>query len=512
MKITRKILAVLICVIMLATSMFNEGWLALFNSIRASAMAGHEQNYDDTRLELDFNKDWLFSFSEDEASYMKGFDDSDWEKVDLPHDFSMSQEFTTEGTEAESGHLPGGTGWYRKWFNLYEYYTGEHVFLNFDGAYQHTYVYVNGKYVGENHYGYNSFSFEISEYLICSNTALNLIAVKVVNEIPSSRWYSGTGINRDVSLTIAGPVHISLYGPQVTTPDVQNGGGTAEASITMHNDTAITKKITVEATILDSNHNPVSDTVVSSLLTVPAHTEQTVVLKPEVQSPKLWSLDDPNLYKLKTIIKSEDGEIIDEYHTTFGYRYINWDADKGFSLNGEYMKLKGVCMHHDQGALGAAQEYDALYRQVVILKEMGCNAIRTSHNSTSRILIDICNELGMLVMVEFFDGWDASKNGNSNDFSKYFNETIASDNQLIGAHGQKWFEFVVEQTILRDEHDPCVIAWDLGNELFNISDGESTANYNEIADMQATLTINKKDIKRKERGLVVGLWAEVAGD
>ena len=481
MKSTKKALALLLCAIMLATSVITEGTILLPQSLKAQAMKGHEQNYNDPRVELNFNKDWSFALTEDEAAYMKGFDDSDWESVDLPHDFSMSQDFSVTDTEAESGNLPGGTGWYRKWFNLYDFYTGEHIFLNFDGAYQHTYVYVNGRYVGENHYGYNSFSFEISEYLICSNTALNLIAVKVVNEIPSSRWYSGTGINRDVSLTIAGPVHISLYGPQVTTPDIQNGGGTAEASITMHNDTAITKKITVEATILDSNHNPVSDTVVSSLLTVPAHTEQTVVLKPEAQSPKLWSLDDPNLYKLKTIIKSEDGEIIDEYHTTFGYRYINWDADKGFSLNGEYMKLKGVCMHHDQGALGAAQEYDALYRQVVILKEMGCNAIRTSHNSTSRILIDICNELGMLVMEEFFDGWDASKNYNEHDFSEYFHETVDSSTKLIGAHDQEWYEFVVEQTVLRDRHDPCIIAWDIGNELCNITDGESTDNYEEIA-------------------------------
>lgn len=480
MKITRKILAVLICVIMLATSMFNEGWLALFNSIRASAMAGHEQNYDDTRLELDFNKDWMFSFSEDEASYMKGFDDSDWEKVDLPHDFSMSQEFTTEGTEAESGHLPGGTGWYRKWFNLYEYYTGEHVFLNFDGAYQHTYVYVNGKFVGENHYGYNSFSFEISDYITWSNSSKNLIAVKVVNDIPNSRWYSGSGINRDVTLAIAGPVHVSLYGPRLTTPGIQNGDGTVEATIKFHNDTAISKKVSIEATILDDNHNPVSSTVKSNMITVPAETEKEVVLSPSVDSPELWTLDNPTLYKLKTVVRAENGELIDEYHTTFGYRYIEWDRDGGFKLNGEYMKLKGVCLHHDQGALGAVQEYEAIYRQLVTLKEMGCNAIRTSHNTTSKTVINICNELGILVIEEFFDGWDASKNYNENDFSKYFLETIDESNKAIGANGQKWYEYVIKHTILRDEHDPCVIAWDVGNELVNITDTSETTNYSDI--------------------------------
>ena len=480
MKIMKKVLAVIICLTMFMTSMLNEGLASMLLSIKASAMAGHEQNYDDPRVELDFNKDWLFSLSDDGASYMKGYDDSDWEEVDLPHDFSMSQDFSTTETEAESGNLPGGTGWYRKWFNLYESYTGDRVFLNFDGAYQHTYVYVNGKYVGENHYGYNSFSFEISDYLVYSNTAHNLIAVKVVNDIPNSRWYSGSGIYRDVSLAISGPVHVSLYGPRLTTPDIQNGGGEVEAKIKLHNDTAISKKVTVEATILDSEHNVLSDTVVSSKITVPAKTEQEVTLTPTIDSPELWSVDNPKLYKLQTVVRDEKGELIDEYHTTFGYRYISWDRDGGFSLNGEYTKLKGVCLHHDQGALGAAQEYEAIYRQIVTLKEMGCNAIRTSHNTASKTLINICNELGMLVVEEFFDGWDASKNYNTNDFSKYFLEPLDESNNAIGAEGQMWYEYVIKHTVLRDEHDPCVIAWDVGNELGNITDGESTANYAEI--------------------------------
>ncbi len=283
MKIAKKVLTFLLCALMLATSLINEGSVALLQTIRASAVVDHEQEYDDARVELNFNKDWKFAFSEDSASHLKGFDDSKWESVDLPHDFSMAQGFSETGTEAESGNIPGGTGWYRKWFNLYDYYTGDRIFLNFDGAYQHTYVYVNGQYVGENHYGYNSFSFEISDYLVCSNTALNLIAVKVVNDIPSSRWYSGSGIYRDVSLTITGPVHVSLYGPQVTTPDVENGGGTAKAIVSVHNHTAITKKITVETTILDSEHNPVSDTVSSPLLTIQAETEYMVTLEPEVK-------------------------------------------------------------------------------------------------------------------------------------------------------------------------------------------------------------------------------------
>ncbi len=480
MKITKRVLAFGLFIAMLVTSLSGDGWFSLVQSIKASAIADHEQNYDDARVELDFNKGWSFSLGDDSTAHLKGYDDSSWEKIDLPHDFSISQDFTASGTEPESGNLPGGTGWYRKWFNLYEYYTGDRIFLNFDGSYQHTYVYVNGQLVGENHYGYNSFTFEISKYLICSNTAYNLIAVKVVNDIPSSRWYSGSGIYRDVSLTITGPVHVSLYGPQVTTPNIKNGDGTAKADIALHNSSSISKKVSVETTILDSNNNAVSDTVTSSVITIPAETEKLVTLEPKVSNPKLWSPDSPNLYTLKTVIKDDSGELIDEYHTTFGYRYINWDADTGFSINGKNIKLKGVSLHHDQGALGATQEYEAIYRQVVILKEMGCNAIRTTHNSASRVLIDICNELGMLVMEEFFDGWDVSKNHNTNDFSKYFNEKLSSSNTVIGANGQSWYEFVVEQTILRDRHDPCVIAWDVGNELRNVTDETLTTNYEEI--------------------------------
>ncbi len=298
-------------------------------------------------------------------------------------------------------------------------------------------MYVNGKYVGENHYGYNSFSFEISDYITWSNSSKNLIAVKVVNDIPNSRWYSGSGIYRDVSLAIAGPVHVSLYGPRLTTPNIQNGDGTVETTIKFHNDTTISKKVSIETTILDDKHNPVSSTVKSNMITVPANKEQEVVLSPSIDSPELWTLDNPTLYKLKTVVRGENGELIDEYHTTFGYRYIEWDRNGGFKLNGEYLKFKGVCLHHDQGALGAAQEYEAIYRQLVTLKEMGCNAIRTSHNTTSKTVINICNELGILVIEEFFDGWDASKNYNENDFSKFFLETIDDSNTAIGADGQK---------------------------------------------------------------------------
>ncbi len=489
MKLTKKVMSFILCVLMLTTSIYNSGWIHVFEKITASAMAGHEQKYNDTRIELDFNKDWLFAFSDDDATYMKGFDDSEWQSVDLPHDFSITQDFTTDGTEAETGHLPGGTGWYRKWFNLYEYYTGDRIFLNFDGAYQHTYVYVNGKYVGENHYGYNSFSFEISDYLICSNTANNLIAVKVVNDLPNSRWYSGSGIYRDVTLSIAGPVHVALYGPRITTPDLHTSASAhVDAKIKMHNDTAISKIVTVEATVLDKDHNPVSETVISDPITIPAETEKEITLTPEVVNPDEWSIDNPALYKLRTIVKDKTGEIIDEYHTTFGFRCMEWTKDGGFMLNHEHIKLKGVCLHHDQGALGGAQEYEAIYRQLATLKEMGCNAIRTSHNPSSKTLIEICNQLGMLVIVEFFDGWDASKSYNENDFSKYFNEIIPESNTAIGVKGQKWFQYVVEHAILRDEHAPCVIAWDIGNELCNITEGESTENYESIADSIIAIT------------------------
>ena len=435
------------------------------------------------RLELNFNNNWKFSLGDDSSASAKLFDDSAWETVELPHDFSISQDFLSAGTEAESGNLPGGTGWYRKTFVMSSDSRDKAVILNFDGAYKDTYVYVNGTLVGENHYGYNSFSFDISEHLICNGTTANIIAVKVENQLPSSRWYSGSGIYRDVTMTIVDPIHVDLYGTYVTTPNLESSNGadgTVNAKVTLVNTQYEEPTVTVKAQILDASGNAVGTT--ASVDVVPGGKEKTeVTLNPSVSNPTLWSswdLGTPYLYTLRTTI-SENGKVIDTYDTEFGYRWFKWDLDGGFSLNGTNLKLEGVCMHHDQGALGSSQEYDAIYRQVAILKDMGCNSIRTSHGTPSRVFMDVCNDLGMLVMNEFFDGWDVAKNSNSNDFSVYFDQEIGADNNLLGAEAdQMWYEFVLTQSVKRDRNDPSVIIWDVGNE---ISEGAGVGDFENIA-------------------------------
>ncbi len=437
------------------------------------------------RLELDFNNNWKFYLGNDSNAYTKAYDDSAWETVELPHDFSISQNFFTAGTEAESGNLPGGTGWYRKTFAMSSDARDKSVILNFDGSYKDTYVYVNGELIGENHYGYNSFSFEISEYLVCNGTTANIVAVKVENQLPSSRWYSGSGIYRDVTMTIVDPVHVDLYGTYVTTPNLQSSNGadgTVNAVISLTNAFPGAKDVTVTAQILDATGTAVGTAASTDVFTMAANESKEVTLTPTLSDPNLWNswdLGSPYLYTLRTTI-AENGTVIDTYDTEFGYRWFNWDLDGGFSLNGHNIKLEGVCLHHDQGVLAAAQVYDAIYRQVMILKDMGCNAIRTSHGTPSDVFMDVCNEVGMLVMDEFFDGWDTAKNENSNDFSVYFDQTIdTATNNLLGAEdGQMWYEYVLTQSVKRDRNDPAVVIWDVGNE---ISEGASVGDFETIA-------------------------------
>lgn len=424
---------------------------------------------DSTDREINFNKDWKFLFDETEQldAGGKDYNDSSWENVQIPHDFSITQEFSND-YEAESGFLPGGTGWYRKNVVFPASYGGKSVILNFDGVYNNAYVYINGTKIGEHHYGYTNFSFDISDLITCDGTSENVIAVKAVSEFPSSRWYSGAGIYRDVTLTVADPVHVGLNGTYVTTPQLEaqkDGDVTVKVETTVQNDSNTQINAAVRTTILDAKGTTVSKSPAENTLSIAAENSEKQTQEITVNKPKLWDCDNPNLYDVKTEILV-GGKVVDTYTTEFGFRYFAYDANTGFSLNGTKMKMKGVCMHHDQGALGAAAYRDAVYRQVEILKEMGCNAIRASHNAPSKILLEACNELGMLMMDEVYDGWAYAKNGNSNDFSKYFNQTLGENNHLIGGSSdEKWYQFALESFVNRDKNDPSVVMWSIGNEI-----------------------------------------------
>lgn len=431
---------------------------------REKASASSEASI--TREELNLNEDWRFALNlEESLSPQKiDFDTSSWADVNLPHDFSINQEFTQSG-EAESGYLLGGTGWYRKTLTLEEAEQGqETVILNFDGSYKDTYVYVNGEYVGENHYGYNNFAFDITDKLVYDGQTNNVIAVKVDHQTPSSRWYSGSGIYRDVTLIKTNKVHFAHNATAVTTPEISLGNGKVDAQVTLQNDSQKAKEVMVLVSVLDSAGKNVS-AIASKTVTIGKNSSTTERLSTLVDNPTLWSIDNPYRYTLHTEIVY-NGQIVDKQDTEFGFRYYSFNVGTGFNLNGKNVKLNGVCMHHDQGALGAVANYDAIYRQMSIMKSMGANAIRVTHNPASKTLIEICDKLGLLVIEEFFDGWSTAKNSNIYDFSQYFSKYIEAENKILGANsGMTWAQFVIKNVVSRDRNNPSIIMWSLGNEI-----------------------------------------------
>lgn len=416
-----------------------------------------------------FNEDWKFFLGESNSAQDVNFNDSTWENVTLPHDFSISQEFTTS-CDDESGYLPGGTGWYRKTFTLPASCQNKSVILNFDGVYKNAYVYVNGSLLGEHRYGYSPFAFDLSGRLICDGVTDNVIAVKVVHQTPSSRWYSGSGIYRDVNLIITDPVHVNLDGTEVTTPNLadSNGAdGTVKVKVNVVNDSNNSATVAVSNKIYDASGS-LAATSTGSTVTVTANGTATAEDTAVVSEPKLWttwSKGEQNLYRVHTEL-SVNGSVVDEYDSVLGFRWFEFDDTVGFKLNGENVKLNGMCMHHDQGALGSAAYYDAVYRQLSIMKNMGVNAIRIVHNPGNRQYLEICNELGLIAIEEFFDGWDRSKNGNRYDFAADFTQNLSGDNQIYrGNSTMTWAEYALKSTVRRDRNNPSLILWSLGNEI-----------------------------------------------
>ncbi|MGL5379555.1 glycoside hydrolase family 2 TIM barrel-domain containing protein, partial [Clostridium sp.] len=428
-----------------------------------------------------FNQNWRFVQGNPSGAEKADFNDSSWRTLNLPHDWSIEGDFTVEG-EAESGFLLGGTGWYRKHFVVPEKFDGKDFTLNFDGVYMNAEVYVNGQRVGEHNYGYTAFAFDITDALITDGVTENVIAVKVTNTVPTSRWYSGSGIYRDVTLSVTDTIHVGHLGTTVATPKVkeqQAGNVDVEVETVVENESLDRASVKVKTTVVNSNGDAVSEPV-EEVKTIGADKSETFKQTAIVNKPELWSVDSPNMYQVKSEVIVND-QVVDTYFTDFGFRYYNFDRDTGFSLNGENMKLKGVCMHHDQGSLGSASYYRAVERQMEIMKEMGVNAIRVSHNPASDMLLEICDRLGLLVINEAFDTWTNPKNGNVNDFSKYFNEKIGEDNEIINGHkDMTWGEFDARAMVKNSKNSPSVIMWSIANEITEGISG-SAAKYTEIA-------------------------------
>ena len=425
---------------------------------------------------INFDSNWKFNLGDVENAQTANFDDSKWRQVSLPHDYSIEQDYS-KSMEAESGYLPGGTGWYRKSFTIDKAAEGKEIRVDFSGVYMNASVWVNGEKLGTHPYGYTPFSFDITDYVKYGEE--NTIAVKVENKTPSSRWYSGSGIYRSVNLTMTEKVHVDLEGTQITTENLKaEQGGTVNMDVRTQvvNDSEDEQAVTLTHTVFPKgkDESAAIGTVTTEAKTVASGESDEIEITLEAQSPALWSVDSPTLYTVRTEVKLGENTV-DVYDTEYGFRYFDFDNNTGFSLNGQNTKLKGVCMHHDQGALGAKANARAIARQIEILKQMGCNTIRVTHNPAADELIQACNEQGMLVIDEAFDTWLYAKNGNSNDYAKWFNQKIDGDNQILGAgDGMTWAQFDLTAMVKRGYNAPSIIMWSLGNEVMEgISGGVS---------------------------------------
>ncbi len=398
------------------------------------------------------DNDWHFNPGDLEYGGREYMDCSSWSMVDLPHDWSVKQKASPDFASC-TGYLPGGVAWYRKEIEIPSDRKGNSVYIYFEGVYNNSEVFINGKWLGKRPNGYISFMYELTPYIKWGEK--NTIAVRVDHSADAdSRWYTGSGIYRDVYLVYANPVHIGLWGVSYTT--ATEGGKVVMKVNTRLENQGESCNVKIVHYLNDAEGNRVASTTVSGTATG-SETELTGNLK--VDRPELWDIKSPYLYTLETIVY-KGPEQVDKSSCRAGIREIRFDADEGFFLNGENIKLKGVCIHHDAGVLGSAVPKSVWRTRLMQLKELGCNAIRTSHNPQSPCLYDLCDELGFLVMDEAFDeweypknkwleGWNAGKPGHQGSY-EYFRE---------------WGKKDLKEMILRDRNHPSVIMWSIGNEV-----------------------------------------------
>ena len=412
----------------------------------------------------DFNKDWYFKLNAQGDFSKKDVDVHDWSKLNLPHDWSIYFDFDHKSpARNEGGQLNGGTAWYRKTFTVNEADKNKDVRINFDGVYMDSRVYVNGQFVGHYPSGYNHFSYDITKFLNKDGSE-NSITVQVTNKQPSSRWYSGSGIYRDVTLSYRDKVHVAENGNHITTPKLaeqKEGNVETQVQSKIKNADKQSAKVFVEQQIFTKEGKPVSELTRSATKVLSenetADFNQTIL----VNKPTLWTTKSyhPQLYILKTKVYKE-GKLVDVTEDTFGYRYFNWTAKDGFSLNGERMKFHGVSIHHDNGALGAEENYKATYRKLKLLKDMGVNSIRTTHNPASPQLLDAAASLGLLVQEEAFDTWYGGKK--TYDYGRFFDQDATHPE---AKKGEKWSDFDLRTMVERDKNNPSIVMWSLGNEV-----------------------------------------------
>ena len=401
------------------------------------------------RERINFDKGWRFALADSVQMSALDYNDSKWHTLNVPHDWAIEGDFSASAPSGNSGGaLPGGIGWYRKTVTVDNADKGKMMYIDFDGVYMNAKVWINGTLLGQRPYGYSSFRYDLTPYIIYGGK--NVVAVRVDNsDQPNSRWYSGCGIYRHVWLNKTARIHVAHWGTHVVAE-----GNKVKVDVTVDNpDNA---KFAVRNTLLDREGRVVGKAMgIKSVI--------------KVSKPKLWSCESPYIYTLRTEIVA-GGKVVDTYETTTGFRTFKFDAAKGFSLNGKSMKINGVCQHHDLGCLGAAINEDALHRQLRILKEMGTNAIRCSHNPPAPELLAMCDTMGFIVMDESFDMWRRRKT--QNDYARFFDE---------------WAERDLTDLVLRDRNHPSILMWSIGNEVL---EQWSSADADNLTAEQANLILN----------------------
>lgn len=447
---------------------------------------------DFTKREQNFDTNWKFNLGDIKGADSVKFDDSQWRTLDLPHDWSIEDLPSNSGKnqigpfsedspgKGSTGNVMGGIGWYRKTFTLDNSTKNKKVQICFDGVYRECNVWLNGQHLGFHSNGYTPFFLNLTPYLKPAGEQ-NILAVWVNNPGKNSRWYSGSGIYRHVTLQVTDLVNIPVWGTFISTPEVSAEKAKVKVSTTVNNITSGDIEITVSTKIYSPDGLNVGQSE-STLQTISGKSilaDQLV----EVKTPVRWSVDSPNLYKATTEIKF-NGKTVDQKTTTFGIRSIEFSAEKGFLLNGERVLLKGGCMHHDNGPLGSATIDRAEERRVELMKKFGFNAIRTSHNPPSTQFLDACDRLGVLVIDEAFDQWQRPKNPDDN--SIYFDQFHKDD---------------LESMILRDRNHPSVIIWSIGNEINERADSSGLVITKKLSDI-----IKKLDTTRPVTEAICEFW------
>jgi len=427
------------------THLLNLKVLMAFILLLSNGIVVDAQNNKELQCRQLFDYDWKFFLGEAAGAQSNVFNDADWRKLDLPHDWSIEGKVHPKNpTGGGGGYFPAGVGWYRKSFPVPVEWAAKKIAVYFEGVYMNAEVFINGKSLGVYPYGYSSFCYDLTPYLHFGRE--NVIAVRVDNsQQMNSRWYSGSGIYRHVWLMVTHSIHIAHWGVAISTPEVSAKNASVLVKAKINNKTSSIQHVVVKTTLWNKSSERTGSSQIKVI--IPANGEKEITQTIQVPSPMLWSPETPHLYQAQVQVIKNKKEL-DDTKTNFGIRSIKFTTENGFQLNGKTVKINGGCVHHDNGCLGAAAYDRAEERKVEILKAGGFNAVRTSHNPPSEAFLNACDRLGLLVMDEAFDCWKIGKN--KNDYAKYFND---------------WWKKDLQAMINRDRNHPSVFMWSISNEI-----------------------------------------------